>query len=544
MTLSSIGGADVRPSRLILAVVTVGRYTCAAPILEICRILHDRGHRIELACLEGWQRLTAPHPFVSKTHVVGRDLTVEEDEAVYRLLDESGIRSPKERMKMFQGFNIMFGWWGETYANIKSLCQAQQPDFIFADDLADACVDIASELHIPLATLAPQLNPSICPAPYVPGTPGYQLKHLTNEHASLWDRMMEELCRRNLISAAKPFNTELMEMRKRAAVSLGPALPKPRYLCFVNSFFGLEVPKDLPPLVRLVGPILAEVWPPLSESPDVEAFLEQHQRVLYVAFGTHIVTPGLRMRRLIDGIDAAMDAGLLDGVVWAMKNVKANIEETTTTDPRLDYKTILANRNPHWLIQGWVPQRAVLAHPSVCLFLSHCGASSTAETVFHGVPVLAMPGYGDQLGHSMRLEAAGAGLRLDKHRFSAQDVEICITRIAKEEAASFARNVLRLRRIAHANSQRKHEAAHMVEELLYDHELRFQIPPHGQEWASDGVNNVYERSVRGRELQPCHLETSDMRMSWIKRDNLDVWILYYVYLPFLLLASFFDRERR
>ncbi|KAK3709510.1 hypothetical protein LTR37_010883 [Vermiconidia calcicola] len=408
-------------------------------------------------------------------------------------------------MKMFQGFNIMFGWWGETYANIKSLCQAQQPDFIFADDLADACVDVASELHIPLATLAPQLNPSICPIPYVP---------------------------------------ELMAMRKRAAVSLGPALPKPRYLFFVNSFFGLEVPKGLPPLVRLIGPILAEGWASLSQYPDAEAFLQQHQRVLYAAFGTHIVTPGPWLRRLIDGIDAAMDAGLLDGVVWAMKNVKANIEETTIADSRLDYKRILANRNPHWLIQGWVPQRAVLAHPSVCLFLSHCGASSTAEAVFHGVPVLAMPGYGHQLGHSMRLEAAGAALRLDKHRFSAHDVESCITRIAKEEAVSFARNVLRLRRIAHANSERKPEAAHMIEELLYDHELRFEIPPRGQEWASDDVNNVDKRSVRGRELQPCHLETSDMRMSWIKRNNLDVWILYYMYSQFLLLASFFELEQR
>lgn len=76
-------------------------------------------------------------------------------------------------------------------------------------------------------------------------------------------------------------------MRRAAGVvHRSPAGPKPAYLVLVNSFFGLEVPKDLPPLIAPVGPILADDYPPLS-APFAN-FHQQHDRTMYVAFGhTH-----------------------------------------------------------------------------------------------------------------------------------------------------------------------------------------------------------------------------------------------------------------
>ncbi len=100
-----------------------------------------------------------------------------------------------------------------------------------------------------------------------------------------------------------------------------------------------------------------------------------------------------------------MDDGLLDGVVWALKNKS---EHAHTNDagkggcsmPGMVHAFEIGG--PRWLIDEWCPQRAVLAHPAVCLFISHCGASSTAEAAYHGVPVLTLAGYGDQCKRASR----------------------------------------------------------------------------------------------------------------------------------------------
>lgn len=48
------------------------------------------------------------------------------------------------------------------------------------------------------------------------------------------------------------------------------------------------------------------------------------------------------------------------------------------------------------LIQQWIPQSDVLAHPKIKAFFSHSGLLSTQETIHRGVPVIGMPFAYDQ----------------------------------------------------------------------------------------------------------------------------------------------------
>ncbi|OQV15150.1 putative Crocetin glucosyltransferase, chloroplastic [Hypsibius exemplaris] len=62
-----------------------------------------------------------------------------------------------------------------------------------------------------------------------------------------------------------------------------------------------------------------------------------------------------------------------------------------------------------FLILPWVPQTAVLKHPSTGVFVSHCGWNSTLETLSCGVPVVGWPMFADQMLNAEWLETEAAG---------------------------------------------------------------------------------------------------------------------------------------
>ncbi|XP_063390685.1 UDP-glucosyltransferase 2-like [Cydia fagiglandana] len=65
-------------------------------------------------------------------------------------------------------------------------------------------------------------------------------------------------------------------------------------------------------------------------------------------------------------------------------------------------------KNVH--IRPWMPQPAILAHPNTKLFITHGGLLSTLEAIQAGVPLLAMPVFGDQPGNAVRAQRAGYAL--------------------------------------------------------------------------------------------------------------------------------------
>ncbi|KAF5510144.1 UDP-glucuronosyltransferase 2A3 [Colletotrichum siamense] len=519
------------PPRKILVVVTAGGSTNSAPMFEVCKYLHERGHTIEFATFAGREGYANPYPFVSAVHVVGRAITPEEEDRLYILFSEwswsgNGLRNWIEGKKFFDAF------WSETYENLKRVVETTRPDFLFADFHVDAARDMQREYNLPLATMWPQWPYFMCPVPYIPGRVGLEPRVQTSEHASMWDRFNQDIyLLKHPIAFADLFLTT-KRMRAKKGLGMLPMLPKPDHLVLVNSFVGLETPKETPPLLHAIGPILSDEYAPLDA--ELSEFYQTHDRTMFVAFGTHVILSRERLQSLKAGIISTLHAGHVDGVLWAIRGASKaafaaltdSIIHTTSDGSQITLGSteLLENKHPHLKFVDFAPQRAVLAHPSTRLFFSHVGPSSANESLWHGVPMLSMGIYGDQLPRVLALDSAGVALSVKKETFTPAEIQEKVGKLMRDEEGHFQRNALRMQRIANLASRRKVLAADLIEEFMYDHELRFEICRDDEiAKKENGASGVF--NDRGRELRPMHLQTADMRMSALRASNLDLWLV-------------------
>ena len=78
----------------------------------------------------------------------------------------------------------------------------------------------------------------------------------------------------------------------------------------------------------------------------------------------------------------------------------------------------------------WFPQNDLLANPAVKLFITHCGISSTFESALHGVPVVAVPLFGDQEDNADKLvRRAKTGTFIDFYSVTEEQFEQAIKEV-------------------------------------------------------------------------------------------------------------------
>lgn len=65
------------------------------------------------------------------------------------------------------------------------------------------------------------------------------------------------------------------------------------------------------------------------------------------------------------------------------------------------------------MVQKWLPQDDILAHPNVKLFISHCGKGGVSEARYHGVPILGLPIFADQPANLNAIVEEGWGVPLN-----------------------------------------------------------------------------------------------------------------------------------
>ncbi|XP_050298918.1 UDP-glycosyltransferase UGT5-like isoform X4 [Anthonomus grandis grandis] len=161
-------------------------------------------------------------------------------------------------------------------------------------------------------------------------------------------------------------------------------------LVLLNSHTSIHHAVPLVPNMAEIGGYFIDPSKPLPK--DLQEFMDNAKDgVIYFSMGSNLKSKDL-------------PEATKNGIIKVLGKLKQRVIWKFEED--------LPNKPANVLIQKWCPQADILAHPNVKLFITHSGFLSTIETIYHGVPVLAIPVFADQFMNAKKAVAYGYGLKL------------------------------------------------------------------------------------------------------------------------------------
>ncbi len=218
-----------------------------------------------------------------------------------------------------------------------------------------------------------------------------------------WERFLNKFRPLLLLPQFIPVMKELNQVRRECYGCQNFPDPYSKHLIIVGTAFGIEIPRPIPPLVKMVGPIFPITIEPLS--PSLKEWLEAGEEgtvVIYIAFGTLATLESWQAKALVEGLTDSKFR-----VLWSIPKSQQHI---------------LPNIPLSFRIESFVPQQAILSHPSVRVFVSHCGMNSINEAFYYGKPILALPFFGDQFYNAARIVDLGAALKVNKENLESTEI--------------------------------------------------------------------------------------------------------------------------
>ncbi|XP_047979502.1 beta-D-glucosyl crocetin beta-1,6-glucosyltransferase-like [Salvia hispanica] len=182
-----------------------------------------------------------------------------------------------------------------------------------------------------------------------------------------------------------------------------------------------------------VGPLITTTTTTTTtEKTDIMDWLSKKERwsTIYISFGSENYLNKKQMEEMAKGLEASRA-----NFIWVVRFPLGEREEEEKEEEGilpLGFEERVGERGK--IVKGWAPQAEILAHESVCGFVSHCGMSSTIESVYFGVPVIGVPFKVDQPLNSRVLVEAGVGVEVardDSGDFRGDDVAEAIRRVVE-----------------------------------------------------------------------------------------------------------------
>lgn len=167
-----------------------------------------------------------------------------------------------------------------------------------------------------------------------------------------------------------------------------------------------------------VGPLIT---PPTTTSDaagdkdsDIMDWLAEKDKLstIFISFGSENYLTKNQIQEMAKGLEASTA-----NFIWVLRTPQGEREEAAEeTGVPVGFLERVRERGK--IVEGWAPQAKILAHENICGFISHCGMSSTIESVYYGVPVIGVPVKLDQPLNARLLVEAGVGVEVERDELS------------------------------------------------------------------------------------------------------------------------------
>lgn len=208
----------------------------------------------------------------------------------------------------------------------------------------------------------------------------------------------------------------------------------------VNSFKEAE-----PEMFNILKPMVRKLLTtaPINLTPSTSIIFDEHgclewldkqkpESVAYICFGTFIALPPHEL--------AALSEALIESGVRFLWSFRGNPKESFSED-------FVQTVDVQGKLVPWAPQTRVLAHPSVGVFIAHCGWNSVLEAIMAGVPMICRPFVGDNGLNVRTMEFEWkAGLGLENGIFTKDGVMRAMESILDPDKGAEIRSNLKVLR--------------------------------------------------------------------------------------------------
>lgn len=202
-----------------------------------------------------------------------------------------------------------------------------------------------------------------------------------------------------------------------------------------------------------IGPLRRQAGP-CGSNCELLDWLDQQPKesVVYVSFGSGGTLSLEQMIELAWGLERSQQR-----FIWVVRQptVKTGDAAFFTQGDGADDMSgyfpegfLTRIQNVGLVVPQWSPQIHIMSHPSVGVFLSHCGWNSVLESITAGVPIIAWPIYAEQrMNATLLTEELGVAVRPKnlpaKEVVKREEIERMIRRIMVDEEGSEIRKRVR-----------------------------------------------------------------------------------------------------
>ena len=204
----------------------------------------------------------------------------------------------------------------------------------------------------------------------------------------------------------------------------------------------LDYPRPVMPNEINIGGLTTRASNPLPQ--DLENILENvATSVVLVSFGSSDLIPLELCNKMMDAFKQLKHLHF----IWRY---------------RLDFPD---NVSSHITLRKWLPQNDLLGNPKIKLFITHGGANSQFESLYHSVPMITFPIFGDQPYNARRTQSKGVAITMNVHTFSADDLTKNILHMASNN--SYQTKIEKLSKIYRSRPMSaKQRAVYWIEHVL------------------------------------------------------------------------------